>query len=593
MAQRESHAQALIRWEKLRLVQEGYQDFIPFLEDVMTLLGFSTSDIQKDIGRFLMYGPKYLMIQAQRSQAKTTITAAFVVWCLIHNPTLAILVLSAGETQANEISTLITRIISNMPELECMKPDASNGDRTSVEHFDIHYSLKGVNKSPSVACAGITSNLQGKRADILIADDIESQKNSATATMRAKLLHLTLDFTSICTNGRIIWLGTPQSSESIYNSLPGRGVTVRIWPGRYPTADQLKNYGLHLAPLLADRLRMRPELGSGGGLLHDQGQPVDSSYLGEEVLQRKELDQGQSYFQLQHMLNTALIDALRYPLKPEHLVVMTFADRVPCAVVRGFGPSTLREFNINGQTYALQSPHEMSPETAPLVGTIAYIDPAGGGANGDETGYAVTSFLNGTVYALDVGGLPGGYAITNLEALAERLAQHAVTRVIIEKNMGYGAFREVFVPVLHRVFKAAGRPEPAVDDDYVHGQKEKRIISTLEPVIGRGSLVLSEAVIQRDREDCGRYGAAQRIAYSLFHQLAKITREPGALIHDDRLDALEGAVRYWQEQIAQDQSKKVEALRAQEHAKKIADPMGYRRYDPPQGRSSILKRYRK
>ena len=76
---------------------------------------------------------------------------------------------------------------------------------------------------------------QGKRADLLIPDDIESSKNSATPVQRAKLLHLTKDFISICQYGRIVWLGTPQTMDSIYNSLPARGVAVRIWPGRYPT----------------------------------------------------------------------------------------------------------------------------------------------------------------------------------------------------------------------------------------------------------------------------------------------------------------------------------------------------------------------
>src|SRR5699024_7877706 len=138
-----------------------------------------------DMGDYLQHGPHYLMIQAQRGQAKTTITAAFAVWCLIHNPAERIIVVSAGGTQANEISTLIVRIITRMDELECLRPDRTAGDRTSVESFDIHHSLKGLfDKSPSVACMGITANLQGKRASILIADDVESAKNSLTEHQR-------------------------------------------------------------------------------------------------------------------------------------------------------------------------------------------------------------------------------------------------------------------------------------------------------------------------------------------------------------------------------------------------------------------------
>ena len=156
------------------------------------------------------------MVQAQRGQAKTTIAAAFAVWCLIHSPAHRVLIISAGGTQANEISTLIVRIVMTMDVLECMQPDKLAGDRTATDAFDIHHSLKGLDKSPSVACVGIDSNLQGKRADLLIADDIESSKNSATPVQRAKLLHLTKDFTSINSTGRILWLGTPQTLSLIH-----------------------------------------------------------------------------------------------------------------------------------------------------------------------------------------------------------------------------------------------------------------------------------------------------------------------------------------------------------------------------------------
>src|SRR5574337_164733 len=170
---RESPQLALTRWKKLDLLQRHYKSFFLFLEDAMAHLGFGVTEIQEDIANFLQYGPAYLMVQAQRSQAKTTITACFAVWSLIHEPRTRVLVLSAGGTQANEISTLIVRLILTMDELECLRPDKTNGDRTSVEAFDVHYTLKGVDKSPSVACVGITGNLQGKRADILIADDVE------------------------------------------------------------------------------------------------------------------------------------------------------------------------------------------------------------------------------------------------------------------------------------------------------------------------------------------------------------------------------------------------------------------------------------
>lgn len=570
---REGLHDAGVRWEQLRLLQEHYPTFTPFLEDVMTELGFTTTEIQKDIGAWMEYGPQYLMVQAQRGQAKTTIAAAFAVWCLIHSPAHRVLIISAGGTQAVEISTLIVRIIETMDVLACLRPDKMAGDRTSVEAYDVHHSLKGLDKSPSVACVGIDSNLQGKRADLLIPDDIESSKNSATAIQRAKLLHLTKDFTSINSTGRIIWLGTPQTMESIYNSLTARGVAIRIWPGRYPTPKQREHYKGRMAPLLERRLANDPSLATGGGLLGDQGQAIDPVLLNEDALQKKEMDQGTAYFQLQHMLNTELSDAMRFPLKPEKLVVMRFAGRrFPLAVTRGLQTTDIRDFVVADNPFRMSDPHEVSPEMAPLQSVWAYIDPAAGGANGDETAFAIGGFLAGNIYLLAAGGIPGGYDLDKLEKLAKIIAVFKPEGVTIEKNMGHGAFRAVWTPILRRFHQCQ------IDDDLVTGQKEARIIATLAPIMGRGALIVDEAVVEMDEEYVQAYSPSMRQSYSLFYQLQKMTAARQALVHDDRVDALEGLCRHFNEQLAQDQAAKVKAAREKAHAELLKDPLGHNRY---------------
>lgn len=93
MKARESLDKAGARWEQLDLLQQHYSEFIPFLVDVMEELGFSTTEIQKDIGGYIAYGPQFLMVQAQRSQAKTTIAAAFAVWYLMQNPAGRVLII--------------------------------------------------------------------------------------------------------------------------------------------------------------------------------------------------------------------------------------------------------------------------------------------------------------------------------------------------------------------------------------------------------------------------------------------------------------------------------------------------------------------
>lgn len=573
----------------LEEVQRHYSEFVPFLEDVMEELGFSTSDIQKDIAGFIAYGPQNLMVQAQRGQAKTTIVAAYAVWALLQNPAYRVLILSAGGTQAIEISTLIVRLIMNMDVLACMRPDKLAGDRTSVEAFDIHHSLKGIDKSPSVACVGIDSNLQGKRADILIPDDVESTKNSATPVQRAKLLHLTKDFPSIADrpHSRVLWMGTPQTMESIYTTLPARGVTVRIWPGRYPTPEQIDSYGANLAPIITQRIARNPSLQKGGGMLGDQGQPTDPVLRGEAKLQKTELDQGTAYFQLQHMLNTALMDSMRHPLKTERLTMLGQSSEMPLEVVRNPDPTALAEVKVHDFAFKVARPIRLSTETARFQSIWAYVDPAAGGANADETGYAIGGFLNGNVYLLAVGGIPGGYDAVKLEELANILCRFPLNGCTIEKNMGYGAFRAVFQPVLEAAFKAKAEEEYGFPtgcqllDDLVSGQKELRIINTLAPIVGRGALVVTQEAIEEDERTSAHHAPAVRLTYSFFHQFAHISAARNALVHDDRLDAVEGLCRHYTEAIARDQRKAVEAMQEKERLEKLKDPMGYGRYDEP------------
>lgn len=586
----ESEDLANVRWEQIKLVAAHYPDFIPFLEDVMEELGFTTSEIQKDIAGYIAYGPQNLMVQAQRGQAKTTIVAAFAVWSLIHNPWYRVLILSAGGTQAIEISTLIVRLIMTMDVCECMRPDKLAGDKTSVEAFDIHHSLKGVDKSPSVACVGIESNLQGKRADLLIPDDVESTKNSATPVQRAKLAHLTKDFSSIADrpHSRILWMGTPQTMDSIYTGLPARGVAIRIWPGRYPTPEQLEHYGNRLAPLLASRLSRDPSLGSGGGQLGDQGQPIDPVLKDEQALQATELNQGTAYFQLQHMLNTALMDSMRHPLKVERCILLAPSEVWPLSIVRGPDISYLMDKQVGDFPFKIARASYLSPEYAKPQTIWAYIDPAAGGANADETAYAVCAFLNGNIYVLEIGGIPGGYDLPKLEELARRLGKYNLDGVMIEKNMGHGAFAAVFTPVMHAV-----RP-CIVKDELVSGQKELRIINILAPVIGRGSLAFADTCIDNDQADIARYSPATRMTYSLFFQMAHLSAARNALVHDDRLDALAGCVNIFTEALAKDQKKEVERLRNEEWQRQISDPMGHNRYgttiQPTVGGHGLLER---
>lgn len=588
MAVRELQEQALARWADLELLKEHYADFSTFLQDVIEdFMGFTCTEVQQDIGEWIAHGPQFRMVQAQRGQAKTTITAAYAVWRCIHDPTTRVLIISAGSDMAAEIAGWIIQIIMGMPELECMRPDRSNGDRCAVTAFDVHYSLKGPEKSPSIACVGITSNLQGKRADILIADDVESGKNAATAVQRERLHHLTLDFTSICSNGDVVWLGTPQSIDSVYNGLPSRGVDIRVWPGRYPTIQEQVDYEGFLAPYIVTRMERNPRLRTGGGPSGDRGQPVDPVLLGEDTLTKKEIDQGPAYFQLQHMLSTKLSDQDRYPLKLNKVRFLGFdttSDTVPMTVqhmqIKEHQITPPEGYHLKDAMYRVSAAEDYGLRS----GWHMYVDPAGGGQNADETAYALTAMGAGRVFVPEVGGVKGGLDEASLDALTAVALKWRVMYIQVEQNFGNGALKSVWLPKLNRAFTEAGLPCPGVEDVWETGQKELRIIDILEPVIGSGKLVMHEDIINDDWHTTRKYPLDKRQTYSLLWQLARITRDKNSLIHDDRLDALAGAVRYWVEALSKDDEK--EKLRAKKAAYEamMRNPLGDGRPMPGWGR---------
>lgn len=577
MSTKEAPELALQRWSDLELLQQHYAVFGDFLEDVIVdFMGFQCTEIQQDIGEWIAYGPQYRMVQAQRGQAKTTITAAYAVWRTIQDPTTRVLIISAGQDMATEIAGWIIQIIMGMPELECLRPDRSQGDRASIQAFDIHYTLKGPEKSPSIACLGITSNLQGKRADLLIADDIESQKNAQTATQRARLHHLTLDFASICSNGDIVWLGTPQSIDSVYNTLPGRGTQIRIWPGRYPTLKEQAEYEGFLAPLIADRVAADPTLRTGGGPIGDRGKVTDPILLSEATLTKKEIDQGAAYFQLQHMLSTKLADEDRYPLKTAQIRFLAFdAENQLGPMTIGFVRTdenivpAIDGYPIKDKMYRVQN----ADDFAKMQGWHMYVDPGGGGQNGDETAYAITGFLAGRVMVAAVGGIRGGVDDEATDALTAVALKWRVRSIQVEQNFGNGALVQVWRPKLETAFKEKGLVV-GVEDVWETGQKELRIIDGLEPVLGSGKLVMHEDIIQADWQNIQRYPSDKRHTYCLFWQLARITRDRKSLIHEDRLDALAGAVRFWNESLNKDDEKAKLAAKRAAYEQMMKNPLG-------------------
>lgn len=499
--------------------------------------------IQYDIAYQLQHGPNKFCIQAFRGVGKSFVTSAYVLWELLKDPQKKILVISASKARADSFTTFTLRLIEEMAILQHLKPTPNQ--RSSRVEFDVGPAT--ADQSPSVRSLGITSQIAGSRADLIVADDVEVPNNSATADMREKLLERIKEFSAVLKplpHAKIVYLGTPQTEDSIYNKLAETFDTM-IWPARVPTQAETDKYGGKLSAFVKNLIGTRIA-----------GMPTDPHRFGQADLAEREAEYGKAGFQLQFMLNTQLSDMERFPLKIRDLIVTDISvDKAPMRL--DWLPDYKREHtklaNLAMAGDRFYGPASHSDEFKEYTGCVMSIDPAGRGK--DETGYAVVKMLNGFLHVRRAGGLPGGYDVETLTKLARIAKDEEVNHVVIEANFGDGMYTELLRPVMAKI-------HPCILEEVKHStQKERRIIDTLEPVMNRHRLVFDRQVIEDDFKTAQAYEGDNKYTKCLIYQLTRISYDRGALKHDDRLDALAIAVSYWSERIGQDADKGIAQVR--------------------------------
>ena len=549
----------------MEMIVDDLRDFRNFLFVVWTHLNLpEPTPVQYDIAEYLQSDEKRIVIEAFRGAGKSYITSAFACHQLYLNPEVKILVVSASKIRADDFSTFTMRLIQDMPLLQHLAP--REGQRQSKISFDV--GPASASHSPSVKSAGITGQLAGSRADIIIADDVEIPNNSLTQTMRDKISEAVKEFDAVLKpDGRVVYLGTPQTEMSLYELLPERGYKVRIWPSRFPSGTI--KYGGKLAPFISDKINKDSEL---------MGQPTDPKRFSDSDLLERELSYGRSGFSLQFMLDTSLSDANRYPLKLEDLCIMDVDnDKAPEKIVWGRDKDKIVDIpnvGLPGDFY--YKPLDTVGDYVDYTGSVLAIDPSGRGK--DETAFAVVKMLNGVLHLIDFGGIEGGYDENVLKTISVLAQKYKVNYIIVESNFGDGMFTELLKPVLTKVY-------PVTIEEVRHNiQKEKRIIDVLEPVMNQHRLVIDRKALERDYSSVQHYPPEKQAKYMLAYQMTRITREKGALVHDDRIDVLSMAVAYWVEQMAADVDKEIknrkDKLLDEELERFMEHAIGKDRYQP-------------
>ena len=489
---------------------------------------------QLAIAEYLQNGPKRLQISAFRGLGKSWIAAAFVLWTLWNDIDKKILVVSASKQRADDFTIFTQKCIQEFEWLSHMRPQ-NDDQRWSRVSFDVAGCRPA--QSPSVKSVGITGQITGSRADLIVFDDVEVPANSATDMMREKLLQLVTEGESVLTpkkDSRIVFLGTPQTTFTIYRTLRERNYRPMVWPARYPKS--LVGYEEILAPQLLSDIEDK-------GLDSIAWQPTDTRFSEINLLEREQ-SMSRSNFMLQFMLDTSLSDSLKFPLKLSDFSVMPLdPGKGPSDVVWGADKETL----LDMPAVALPGDRWHRPKSTidyvPYNQTIIAVDPSGRGK--DETVAVVLSQINGFIFVRDMLATQDGYSDTTLCGILRLAGKYNASVCLIESNFGDGAIMELMK-------KHAQEMKVGMMFEEVRAttRKEDRIIDTLEPVLNQHRIIIDQKLIDWDYRSNPEMAPEERLPRMLMYQLTRMCREKGAVKHDDRVDALALGVKYFQDVLA-------------------------------------------
>lgn len=482
--------------------------------------------------------PKFRGVLAPRGVGKThLVTACNLLWRWLRDPQRKNIVVSKSQGEAIKTVRLIREWIDSVWFLQHLKPRAGQIDNALA--FDVGPATP--NRQPSLTAMGIGGQLPGNRAHSIYADDVETGTNSETQTQRDKLREIVTEFKNILYGMlpgekqedslidpvEIVFVGTYHNEDSLYLFLPSRGYVFRTWCLSGPQPGEVFQ---NLAPIIQEGMRTGKYI---------PGCPIFPHRFDETNMAEKRLE-GRRTWLLQHQLVSEIGENDRYPLRLSDAIVMgCHRDQAPILITWG-------QFGVSGSTklpmecYGLASdaiygPASIDRISTPYIGTKAFIDPSGKGA--DSTALSITSMLNGMIFVKALKRWQGGYEPETLRQIVLACREHDAREIVVEDNFGSGMLAQLIEPViLEHIIKPGHdqmRPQgwtAVVSLQRAMTRKEDRICNTLEPVFNSHRIVFDPAAIEPREHQL---------------QITRIARVAKALKHDDVVDALAGSVALW------------------------------------------------
>lgn len=530
------------------LEQRAKADFRVFLTIIWRhLLGNDPNPIQLDLAYWLQHGPDRAIIMAFRGFSKSWITGAYALWRLFVNPDEKVMVVSGSLMRAVATSNWCLSLVLTIPMLAPLRPKPSY--RQSGQMWDVGNCIP--QQSASFTAFGIGGQLVGFRGSLIIPDDVETQTNSLTVVMREKIREAVKEFESVLVpGGQIKYLGTPHDMDSLYmyllrlrNDDGSQVYQARIWTALYPTEAEVQKYKGLLAPYVTSQIRKL-----GPSCIGHSTMPMRFS---DEDLAKRKAAMGNSEFRLQFMLDLdgSFID--KYPLKLKDLIVMELdPQRGPEELVWG---TSKRDLDLTVPGFDgdyCHKPVHVGEFYSPYSKIIGFIDSSGRGTN--ETSLAIGGELFGRVFLLRLWATTKGYEPETLRTIAQLCVKLGVSTLYVEGNHGDGMFIALLRPALIKEWQQANQkarkrlpdaPTGTEIEEVKSGaaQKEKRILSVLEPVTQQHRLVVNREVFLWDEKSIQeKDGEDTRHRYAFGYQYTHLTREKDCLGEDDRLESVAG-----------------------------------------------------
>jgi hypothetical protein len=548
-------------------------DFKIFLTVVWKFLGLPRpTRTQMEIADFLQFGytpnleeqplkwTDRKLITGYRGMAKSFITTAFAVWCLMRNPYQNVLVLSATSSRADAFVKGCKDLIRGIKMLHFLKPkDRKSGQRDKAFEFDVGPAKKG-EQSASLKAVGIFGTMTGFRGDIIIADDVETEGTSLTATMRERLSERVKELDNLLKPAKtnplrqIIFLGTPQHQDSLYMKLPKRGFKRRIWTAYYPVDEQRQELWEFLSPQIRNDIEIDPEnekYKENYGLHGKYGAPTDTERFDEEELSGKELSLGAGTFAREYQMDIS-VSMNDFPLRIADLIVddLDMFQGYSNYIKTKMSENILEDLQVYNPSQIISERFyragSKSTEVFPYDYKILVFDPAGSGT--DESAYSIIATLNGQLYILEVGGfLEAGYERESIDFISKLAIKHKVNAVVVETNGVGQSFPTIIQQAIkeeiakQKIFNMAIGIEPI----YHTTNKEKRIIKYLESNLSMGKIIISKDAIEKDvTSNYKNIGEDEAHMYSFLYQLTRMQDRRDALTHDDRIDCVAMGIEF-------------------------------------------------